>query len=243
MHNPPEQTHTAHLNPYFIYAVPFFAFVFILFSYLAFSLQIPPSKLLETILYSTFRPHFNICQTGYIDKINILGLYNFFLVLIIAILIFVARAKNQKNATPLIIRTTVILGISLFAVIQQFGRNDYFQKEKFAFGRKTISEKYTLLYGSVYTFAEQCQLNLIGKHQAKLISDQDLTKDPYSTLYRFLSYHLYPTASVRFKNDAPEDALLLFFKNDPLQSIPESYQPLITGTTGEYILAVEKKYE
>ncbi len=221
----------------------FFSFLFIFSNYLTFSLQIPPSKLLKTILYSTFRPHFNFCQMGYIDNINIMGLYSFFLLLTIVILIFIARIKNQKNATTIVIRTIVVLGISLFAAVQQFSRNDYFQKEKLTFGHKTISEKYTLLSGPVYTFAEQCRLNLRGKHQGTLITDQNLAKDPYSTLYRFLSYHLYPKISIRFKNNAPEDTLILFFKNNPLQSIPESYKPLVINAAGKYVLAIEKKYE
>ncbi len=243
MNNPHKQTPTAHLYPYFIYAVVFVVFLFLFFGYFAFSHHMALSKLLEFIFYSIYIPHFNSCDTGTINNINMLGLYNLFLLLTIVILIFIARIRNQKNTVPIIIRAIVILGISLFAVIQQFSRNDYFQEEKLTFGRKTISEKYTLLADSAYAFAEKCRLNLRGKHQGTLITDQDLAKDPYSTLYRLLSYHLYPTISTRFRNNTPEDTLILFFKNDPLHSIPESYQPLVIDAAGKYVLAIEKKYE
>ena len=243
MNNPPKQTPPSSLYPCFIYAVMFVVFLFLFFSYFAFSHHMALSKLLEFIFYSIYIPHFNSCDIGTINNINILVLYNFFLLLTIVILIFVARIKNQKNAAPIIIRTIVILGISLFAVIQQLSRNDYFQKEKLTFSRKTVSEKYTLLADSAYTFAEQCRLNLRGKHQGSLITDQDLGKDPYSTLHRFLSYHLYPMISLRFNNNTPKDTVILFFKNNPLHSIPESYQPLVIDPAGEYVLAIEKKHE
>lgn len=228
--------------PSFFYTVLFFSLLSIFFNYLAFLFHISPSKLFEAVLNLIFLPRFNMCEIGLFHNINILGLYNLFLVLTVFICITLTRRKTPQDKT-VVIRTVLILGISLFAIIQQFSRNNYFQEAKLIFAHKTIREKYTFLYGPAYTFVEQCRANLKGRHQGKLISDQDLTQDYYSSLQRFLAYQLYPTISVRFNNNTPDDSLILFFKNNPFQSIPESYKPLIATTMGELILTVKKKHE
>ncbi len=221
----------------------FLSFLCFALIYLARTYSISPSQLVEIILFSTYQPHFNICQASTIGNVNILGIYSFVLMLMMFIFMALERIKRRAHSISLIIRTITILGLSVLAIVQQLSRNAYFEKEKSVLIKKSISEKYTLLTGPAYNFAEQCRSSLPGKHQGSIISDQDLSHDPYSYLYRFLSYHLYPTISIRFQNNTPNDTLILFFKDNPLDSIPATHQPFVVESSGKYVLAIEKNHE
>ncbi|MCK5083322.1 MAG: hypothetical protein KAR31_10485 [Candidatus Omnitrophica bacterium] len=139
------------------------------------------------------------------------------------------------------VTTIGILGLLLFAGVQQIHRFDSFKRERKLLGGKTIDEKNRALLGEKHHFSRAIQDVLEGHHQGTLVTDFDLRKSPYTFYHRALSYHLYPKISLRLDNGSPNDTIVLFYKKDPLQHVPENYKVLLLSEDHNYVLAIKKQ--
>jgi len=136
---------------------------------------------------------------------------------------------------------TLIIGLLLFSAVQQFHRFDFFNYEKDKFGGKTTHEKNLIFFGDIYNIAQIIQETLKHRHRGELVTDYDLLRDPYMIHHRALSYFFYPKVSLRFDNQTQKDILFLFFKNNPLEYIPENYKTFYATNDKNFVLAIEKK--
>src|SRR3989338_155818 len=202
--------------------------------------------LLKQMKNETYFPHYNGFYAGKIAGDNILELYYHFLLTFLVVTLFVHGILSIKNkwklpASPLYIVTVVgLAGLFLMTGLQQVRRREAWDKEAFLFEDKTVEQKNLLVFGQLYAFSRICQQALPGRHQAELITDLDLRKEPFMFAHRILAYYLYPKLSIRFQNNHPKDCLILFYKTNPLSAIPADYRILMATEDQNYILAIRK---
>jgi len=207
-------------------------------------------SLLELIVLfkkGLYLPHHNAFRVGEIADTNVLALVYIFLLITILVTViyftfFTDEKTKRKNPPHAQIITTIgIIGLLLFTGIQQVRRIDYFIYEKSKLSGKSTDEKIFSLFGSKYQFPKICQKILNKPHQCKLITDLDLSRDPYMFSQRLLSYYLYPKLSMRFDNKSPVDCLVLYSNKNVLNEVPENYRVLVTAENANYILAIRNK--
>lgn len=229
--------------------VIFIIFIFTLILFLEGTthfLNISFSELILQLKNNLFLPNENNCFVGKISSQSVLSLFYRFLLLTIVILTvghaIIIRCQKPKyhfllsQAIPLIFMMTILL----FSGIQQYARYDYLQNEKIKFGKKSLDEKYSILFESLYKFAHMNQKLLENYHQGQLISDLDFRKDPATFFHRILSYHFYPKVSLRLDNKTPNDIVILFHKKNPLVHIPKGYKIFSATQNRDYILAIKE---
>ena len=89
---------------------------------------------------------------------------------------------------------------------------------------QSTDEVYTKTLGGVYLLPKHTKSLLPGYHRAKLITDLDMTKDPGALYQRELSYFLYPIDIRNIYSKKPFDTVLIFFKENVENHIPDGYQ-------------------
>lgn len=207
--------------------------------------NLPLWELVTRFKNNLYFPNHNLCGMGQIADENTLILFCQFLLLTILttvvchIFFFNAKSSQKLILSSQIVTMVSMIGFVLFATTQQIHRYEYFRNEETCFRAKTLDEKSLLLFGEIYEFSKACQKILPGRHQGELMTDLDLSKDPYMAWSRLLAYHLYPQVSLRLKNQSPKDCLILFYKKDALKYIPEDYKVLIASKDNNFILAIK----
>ena len=116
----------------------------------------------------------------------------------------------------------------------------YFVFEHKHYAAKPIDEKYYGILKTVHDYAVFCRRNLPGKHSAQFISDLDVSKDPGMSTHRAVAYYLYPI-DIRNIRQEPKDSLVVFKKNNPVQSVPDDFR--VIGMFGETNLLAVKQEE
>lgn len=226
------------------------AFLFSLIVFLFWISQIfdlSPPELISQFKNSLYAPNMNQFVIGEIGGKNVLKLFYGFLLLAMFIaavsftLFIHSSQKSQNVSLPDAITITGIVGLLLFSGVQQVHRFDSFKREQNMLGGKTVDKKNQVLFGGKYQFSRATQDALSGYHQGTLVTDFNLRKSPYMFYHRALSYHFYPKISLRFDNGSPKDTILLFYKKDPLQHIPENYKILLMSENRNYVLAIKKQ--
>ena len=196
-----------------------------------------------------YLPHYNGFGIGKIIGINILALFDQFLLLTMLIgttyfTFFTDQKTNRQNCSLSQIVTTIgIIGLLFLTSVQQIQRFEHFISEKRKVSGKSTDEKIAGLFGWKYQFPKICQKMLNEPHQGEFIFDFDTSKDPYMFYQRLMSYHLYPKLSMRFDNNTPKDCLYLYLNKSALDKIPENYKIIVTAKNARYILAIRDKEE
>jgi hypothetical protein len=164
-----------------------------------------------------------------------------FIIGIYFMLFIYSPKENQKISISQIIPLTLMGGLLIFSIAQQFHRHDFFTYEKNTFGGKTVNEKYMIQFGGLYQFPQMVQEVLKYRHQGEFITDYDLSQSPYMFHHRLISYFFYPKVSLRYDNQTPIDTLFLFSKENPLEHIPENYSILLASDDKSFIFAIKKQ--
>ncbi len=209
-------------------------------------LHVSLPDLFEQIKTQSYFPHYNGFYAGKMADSNMMQLYYHFLLTFLVLTLFVHGICSISNkwlvpTSPLyIVRVIGLTGLLLMAGIQQLQREKAWDKETSFFEGKTIEQKNLLIFGQLYAFSKTCQQLLPGRHQAELITDFKIAKDPFMTAQRILAYHLYPNLSIRFNNKTPKDCLILFYKTNPLSMVPDDYTVLTATKDENYVLAIQR---
>lgn len=235
-------------SPVLIYALIMIGIALAIFCmWLSASFHQPLSTLFTQFKDGLYAPHYNQILTGSIGRRNVLQIFYVFVALAILLTVLchplMRRWKLLKKPINLsqAISIVGITGLLLLAGIQQIKRAEHLILEMRRFSGKSVAEKNSLLFGQGYQFAQTCQKHLDTFCRAALLTDSDLTRDPYMFNYSLLSYHLYPKVSLRFKNRYPEDCLIFFYKKNPLEMVPGDYKILVATANHNYILAIKDK--
>ncbi len=198
---------------------------------------------------SLYYPHYNQIPFGTVNDVNIQYVFMCFVfstILISGIILKVfSHFKPRKfniSFAP-IMASIGIISLVFLAGVQQIRRTEHLTYKKKMFDDKTDAEKNKMIFGSKYEFARISQKFFLRSHQGKLLTDLDVGKSPSMFYHRVLSYYLYPKVSVRIKNNYPEDVLILFFKKNALESIPDNYQILFKSENNNYILAAKNSIQ
>lgn len=104
---------------------------------------------------------------------------------------------------------------------------------------KTIEERRSPLLRKISLFAQYCQERLPGQHNARFLSDLDLSNDPGMFIHRALAYYLYPI-DIRDIRKGDKDSLIIH-KANAVQHIPEGYT--LVGQWNEYAAVAIKSQE
>lgn len=227
------------LLPIFIISMFLFLGAIIYFFNISFS------ELIFQLKKGLFVVNENSCTIGTIKDQNILRLfYEFLLVSILMLAVGHGIVLKCQKVKPISMTQAIpflfMIGIFLFSGIQQYSRYDYFRTEKHKFSGKSLDEKYSIIFESMYKFVHMNQQLLENNHQGQLISDFDFSKDPAMSAQRLLAYHFYPKVSLRLDNKAPNDIVILFYKKNPLAHIPKDYKIFSSSEDQNYILAIKK---
>lgn len=209
--------------------------------------NLSPPELISNFRNSLYVPDKNQFLIGEIDGKNILALYYGLILLSVIIVsgIFLrfiyAPHSEQSISFDQTITLTCIIALLTFAGVQQIHRFDYLKHESKFVAGKTLHEKNSALAGARYQYAQASVNTLSGHHQGTLVTDLDFSKSPYMFYHRQLSYYLYPHVSLRLDNQSPKDILVLYYKESPLEHIPENYKILLSSEDNNYILAIKEK--
>lgn len=213
------------------------------------ALEVSPQKLITAFLNNLYLPHVNLCPVGEVSGENILHIFYQFLLIALAMAVFIfflvqtfykKRGKISPLSLTLTVRWIFIFSLILITGLQQIKRQEHFVIEFRRFNGKTIPEKNRLLFGNLYKLTEDSRKALPGRHNAVFLTDEDLGEDPWMTYHRMLAYHLFPNVSFRYRLNAPDDCLLLFFKKKDVEKLLEGYEIVVISNDKNYILAVKK---
>ena len=193
-----------------------------------------------------YHPHHNYFIVDIIGDDDIMKLYYqfMFFTIFMALLIYpllnkIGRFKQALDAKK-VITTISIIFLLIFAIFQQYNRFMVISFKKLYWSEKDTHEKLLYLFGEDYDFPTFCRRQISGRHQGKLISDLDFTSEEMF-IKRMLAYYLYPSISIRYNNNTPEDILIIYHKENPYQHIPKGYSILAQSQNGLHILAMKNK--
>lgn len=216
-------------------------YVFVILSwtvvlFLAMSHQSPLGiqGLIAQFLNGFYIPHHNFCPVGKIAGWNIM--------LCVYTLIFLSAATLVILKIPVYCRNKIISWksrddfqlaptikhlMSLFLVLviafQTMNQAIYFIALHQKYHGKTIEKKRQPLLKEISRCAQYYQEKLPGRHNAQFLSDLDISKDPGMFIHRALAYYLYPI-DIRGIREGPKDSLIIFYKKEAGQHIPEGYK-------------------
>lgn len=185
---------------------------------------------LEVIIGDLYKPHHNIFFAPYISGINFYALiYLIFLssMPLLHLINKIHRRKTGSDAITSIHSTALPLVFTLFflfTILQTIGLVNDAQKEFRIYAGKSIEEKYVAITGKqIYLFVRYCRQTLPGFHNARLLTDMDLSKDPGMITHRVLAYFLYPI-DIRNIRNGPVDSLILFANRNAIANVPEDFE-------------------
>lgn len=203
-------------------------------------------SLLVELKNNLYFPHYNNIVAGQIAHIPTMQVLAFivFGAVVLALIghFFYTRSASARfDMDPKrIISAVGIVSLLAFAGIQQIKRHEIFEREWQLLGHKTLAEKNLMLWGPIYAFAETCQKSLSASYEGKVLTDSDLTRDPYMFHYNLLSYHLYPKVSLRYKKKGIPEALIVISSNGAAEALPKGYRILVTSKDNQCLLAVKE---
>jgi len=231
------KNHDSKIINYSIYIFCFCSFFFI--SYITLSFQISFKEFFISLINNLYFASANICPPGKIQSINIIILlYTFLIFIIISIFILKRILQKSKNIfqshTLRIATNTILMTLITISLMQQLSRFNKMKKEFIYF------QDPKNFYNELISFSTECKKRWPGRHSGKILTDKDLSKDPQAFIHRALSYFLYPNICTRFKNNAPNDCIILFYMQDVKKSVPQGYKILFTDKSGQYTFAVKK---
>ncbi len=217
----------------FIWAVLFFA---TLLGYYGVSPAAFLARLTEILYISSH----NICAVGNLGPFHA---YVYFYLLLGAgfITIGFLRIKLKWEHIPLcrFLFTAALAVYFLLISFQSLNQLKVFAVEWQAFAGKTLAQKNQAILGKTYKFAQLCRQAWPGYHRAELITDLDMSRDPGMYMHRALSYHLYPLDIRGLHGPGSPDALIIFFKKNAGDYVPEDFEAVGT-LDSENIFAVRK---
>ncbi len=140
------------------------------------------------------------------------------------------KSRGDFQLVPTL-KHLMFLFLVLVIAFQTINQAKYFMTIFDKYHGKTIEERRQPLLREISRFAQYCQEKLPGRHNAQFLSDLDLSNDPGMFIHRVLAYYLYPI-DIRDIRQWPKDSLIIFYKKEAAQHIPEGYKLL--GQTNEY---------
>ena len=186
------------------------------------------TQFIPSLVNTLYVPHFNIFLIPGFNHTNFLLIIYLSFFLTTIVLFLIAKLDWLKSLTfGTTIRRLGFIVLILFLFLQQGARFNYIQSEYKYFHHKNPEERKEMIFGPTYRFIEQCRIKVKGRHQAKLITTQDLNIDPLITWHRITAYYLYPEISIRFDNKTPQDLAVLFFDQDAMPLFLKEYEPIV----------------
>ena len=187
------------------------------------------SKLLSQIQGSYYFPYINSSRVGEVGFLS----FHVLLYCVIAgtMLMVLIRKFFLKSEHPLrsipFYRIGWYAGLFFFCfllTIQSANFQKRFMKDVRTFRGKTIHEKYQIIHLAPYKIADFFKRDFPGRRRGRLVTDMDISREPFMWGHRVAAYHLYPTIDIRDINpEKPVDCLFVFQKKDPRESVPESF--------------------
>ena len=212
-----------------------YIFLFLLFIIRSANLTKIPAKDLLLLHTKLFYPHPNKFHMGAIGKINTQILFLLLLLYTLPLCIIIHYPDTSKyQKTSILSRKITIAWISCFliiAIIQQMSRAEYAAKNLYFLKKIHNGEKYLLFLGKPLAPTIYLKKRLKDCHRCKVLTDLKKDRDPYLFYFNALSYYLYPQLSLKYPNNAPNDCILLFYKNNPSQSIPANFHIIYNKST------------
>ena len=185
----------------------------------------------------------SVCSftTFYINGIHI-NIFSYLGILIAIVLIGLVRRRSGAPLKMGLLKRDIFRVILAFYFLmigfQTIGQGIYFKDMRKRYKGKTYHEKKVETFGKIYIYSLNSRRLLPGRHQGKLITDMDISRDPGMINHRSLAYLLYPIDIRRVRGDG-EDCLVVFNKKDAMASVSEEYE--IIQTFGPYDLLARKK--
>lgn len=200
---------------------------------------------IATVVRNLYRPHENIFFAPSLAGINFYIFIYVVLLLSLILLTFIngIRNRHKKDKTPGSIfpplPILLVIMFPLVTIVQTTGQVYHARKEFALFADKTMEEKYAVVAGPrIHSFARYCRRILPGSHNARFLTDMDMSKDPGMISHRMLAYFLYPI-DIRGVRDGRTDSLIIFDKKNAVASILDDFR--ILGTFDQYsIVAIRK---
>ena len=115
----------------------------------------------------------------------------------------------------------------------------YFKKELKLFSEETTEGKYSSVLKDIYLLPKHTKSYLPGYHRTKLITGLNIKKDPGAIIYRIFAYLLYPIDIRNIHSNEPFDSVLVYFKENAIDDIPEGYT-LYHIFSDESIIAIKE---
>ncbi len=169
-------------------------------------------------------PHHNFCLPGKIAGWNLLVCV-YILILLSAATFVILKMIFRKSSNDFQLAPTIknLMHAFLILVIlfQTMNQARYFIAMYQGYHGKTIEERRSPLLREISLFAQYCQERLPGQHNARFLSDLDLSNDPGMFIHRALAYYLYPI-DIRDIRKGDKDSLIIH-KANAVQHIPEGY--------------------
>jgi hypothetical protein len=138
-----------------------------------------------------------------------------------------------------ILKQVAFTAFCILLIFQTSGQMGRFVSEYKSVAAKPIKERYPPLLKDPYAYALFCQEHLSGKHSADFISDMDVSRDPGMYVHRALVYFLYPI-DIRNIRRKPADSLIIFEKNNPIQSVPDGFK-IVGFFNGRNVFAIKQE--
>ena len=150
-------------------------------------------------------------------------------------------SKINSGVTPF---SKTILNISIVVLLlttipQQISRNKDMIKKMEILQDQNNYRTQKILFAPIYKYIIATKNIIKCCHQSQFISDK-LQQEPYLLYQRTLAYYLYPTISFRFKNHAPEDCIIFFYKKNPMNNIPKGYKVVFASDDKIFVLAIKE---
>ncbi|HLF17340.1 MAG TPA: hypothetical protein VI749_00395 [Candidatus Omnitrophota bacterium] len=225
-------------------------FSFIAYFYLlSLVLEIPFFSLLQKIINALYAPHANIILSKPVAGILLpTWIYSLLLIMVCSLMFYQCLANLlKKNAPALPIKQWLpsigLIALVLIAGLQQFGRMRHFINEATLYVGKTEERKDSMIFGKAFSFIQSSKMDLNKPLQGILLTDIDkqYKEDVNLFLMAFLKYHYYPQITFPLDGMGKKnfDCVLLYYKNNPLESIPEGFHIHRATNDMKYILAVK----
>ena len=219
---------------------------------------VPFKDILIEIANSFYSPKYNLIFVGTIAGINT-NLFVLFLIIFSSLILKLFRKANKhKNFSTdhsipaSCFAATIIL--FFLATIQTINFTRYFHHQSQGVSNKTVSERKTIIFGSIYKFSQFCHKHLPGKHKALLITDINLHDTTGANTHVALAYNLFPITiqynprqklimpDYTMDDSAPDsiEVLIVYQKKNPRNSVPQSFD-IIEYFDENSLLAVKRK--
>ena len=214
----------------------------------SFYLGFPFIDFLKYFLFQIYKnlydPHHNIIRLPNIAGITFYH-YVYFAFLLAFVFLYPVRkvlenkAFKKKQAVSSMLVSLVFTAYIFVTMAQTISFFRFTKKELRIFSWKSTDEKYAKALKHIYLLPKYTKAHLPGLHRAKFISDLDIKKNPEALVHRMLAYFLYPVDIRGIHGDEPFDTVLIFFKKNAVNYIPEGYQ-LHHTFNDENIIAIRK---